>query len=467
MGQLAETFTTEDWRQWQGKTVNGEFPLRRYLGGSARSAVFLTEYDDREPQPAAIKLIDANSPDAERQLKSWEIAATLSHPNLIRLFQMGHCGIGDRKFLYVVMECADEDLSQIVPQRALTEIEATEMMRPVLDALRYLHAEGWTHGHIKPSNIMARGDRLRLSADGLRDPGERISEPGSYDPPENSFSPGGDVWSLGMTLVEVLTRHLPVWERNDQGEPNVPDTLPEPLLDIARQCLRRDLRRRRTVIDIANRLNPPVDVRKIDQGVQLNGSRPKSQRWIAASILFLALSSVIFFKLRTHTSNAGTMLSHETEIPVGKIPSQPRQVLSVASTAKKEITPIEKENSVEVSPTPVHARLAEAPIVPAASGAEAADAGVNHRVLPNLPEKARATIRGTVRVSIKVSVDDSGNVTDAAIDSPGPSPYFANLALQAARQWTFAPARNGASNWAIRFNLSNSGTETSARNTTP
>ena len=93
MGQLAETFTTEDWRQWQGKTVNGEFPLRHYLGGSTRSAVFLTEYNVREPQPAAIKLIDANSPGAERQLKSWEIAATLSHPNLIRLFQMGAAGL--------------------------------------------------------------------------------------------------------------------------------------------------------------------------------------------------------------------------------------------------------------------------------------------------------------------------------------------------------------------------------------
>ena len=33
----------ETWKSWEGRTVDGKFPLRQYLGGSDHSAVFLTE----------------------------------------------------------------------------------------------------------------------------------------------------------------------------------------------------------------------------------------------------------------------------------------------------------------------------------------------------------------------------------------------------------------------------------------
>src|SRR5713226_948777 len=115
---------TEAWKQWEGQIVNGEFHLRQYLGGGEHSAVFLTEHGDREPQKAAIKLIQADPESAELQLVRWELAAKLSHSHLIRLFQMGRCQLGDMGLLYIVMEYADEDLSQILPQRPLTPAEA-------------------------------------------------------------------------------------------------------------------------------------------------------------------------------------------------------------------------------------------------------------------------------------------------------------------------------------------------------
>ena len=42
--------------------------------------------------------------------------------------------------LYVVMEHAEENLSEILPQRALTPSEARDMLGLVLDALSNLHA---------------------------------------------------------------------------------------------------------------------------------------------------------------------------------------------------------------------------------------------------------------------------------------------------------------------------------------
>jgi TonB family protein len=72
-----------------------------------------------------------------------------------------------------------------------------------------------------------------------------------------------------------------------------------------------------------------------------------------------------------------------------------------------------------------------------------------------VPSKARKTIQGKVKVSVRVHIDPSGGVTLAELDSAGPSKYFAQLALEAARRWTFAPAkatdREGADEWILQF----------------
>jgi TonB family protein len=87
---------------------------------------------------------------------------------------------------------------------------------------------------------------------------------------------------------------------------------------------------------------------------------------------------------------------------------------------------------------------------------------VVHQVLPNVPRSARATIQGKVKVGVKVHVDPSGNVASANLVSPGPSKYFAGLALQAARRWKFEPPkvddRNVSSEWILRFQFGKAGT---------
>jgi serine/threonine protein kinase len=153
---------TEAWKQWEGQVVKQEFHLRQYLGGSDDQAVFLTDFGEQEPQRAAIKLIAADPENAELQLSRWELAAKLSHPHLIRLFQMGRCQLANIGLLYVVMEYADEALSQILPHRPLTPAESRDMLAHVLDVLAYLHSKGFVHGHIKPANIMALDDQLKV-----------------------------------------------------------------------------------------------------------------------------------------------------------------------------------------------------------------------------------------------------------------------------------------------------------------
>ena len=61
-------------------------------------------------------------------------------------------------------------------------------------------------------------------------------------------------------------------------------------------------------------------------------------------------------------------------------------------------------------------------------------------VIPDPSRGALNTISGTIRVSIRVIVGRDGTVLAATADEPGPSRYFARLATEAAKQWTFAPS---------------------------
>jgi hypothetical protein len=121
--------TTEFWPKWQGELINGVYPLRRLLNGSDHSAVFVTEGKAPDVPTAAIKIVPA-----ERvilaQLSHWKTATGLSHPHLIRLLDAGLCQLGGRQFLFVVMEYAEQTLSQVLLQRALTAGEVQEMLPP-------------------------------------------------------------------------------------------------------------------------------------------------------------------------------------------------------------------------------------------------------------------------------------------------------------------------------------------------
>jgi TonB family protein len=255
---------TEAWKTWEGQTVDG-FPLRQYLGGSDHSAVYLTQLNDG--QNAAIKFIPAGA-DSEAQMTRWRFAGELKHPNLMQLVRIGRCQFSSDEFLYVVMEYAEEDLSQILPQRALEPAETRQILESVLDALTYLRDQGLAHTRIRPSNILASGDQLKISSDTLREIGSAPltkSESTIYTAPESAATPissAADVWSLGVTVVETLTQRTPVIRSQTRAELPVPETIPPPFLEIARRCIQQDSARRATLKEISALLNPTAPQQK-------------------------------------------------------------------------------------------------------------------------------------------------------------------------------------------------------------
>lgn len=243
---------SELWAKWEGQVIDGGYPLRRLIGVSDHSGVFLTEAPAHNLPKAALKLVPAIPTLAESQLAYWNAAASLSHPRLLRLFAAGRCqlpggatGQGDLHFLYVLMEYADQNLAQLLETRALTEVEARETLPPLLDGLAFLHSRNLVQGQLKPSNILVVGEQLKLASDTIRPAGEAgtsISMVSVYDPPEGrdgSFSTAGDVWALGVTLYEALTRTTPV--RPDERSHGVvlPPDFPPGSADVIRECLSR------------------------------------------------------------------------------------------------------------------------------------------------------------------------------------------------------------------------------------
>jgi TonB family protein len=449
---------TESWKHWEGQVVDGQFHLRQHLGGSGHSAVFLTEHGEHDPQKAAIKLIPADPDSAEVQLSRWRQAAKLSHPHLLRIFQVGRCQLGDMNLLYLVTESAQEDLSQILPQRALTKAEARDMLAPVLEVLGYIHAAGFVHGSMKPANIMAVDEQLKISSDGLCRVGRSTagqSKPGVYDAPESSTgvaSPAGDVWSLGMTLVESLTQRLPVWERIREEEPSLPDTLPAPFLDLARHCLRRDPLLRWTLTDLARWLNPAAPAPQTQAEPWQSATRPVGSKKPFAKRGFLLPAAALALVLIAMLAGPRLFTRHMEAQPP-EMTAQPKQPSPLPVEAPPVAAPVQPEQP------------ANAPTSGALKGE------VLEEALPEISERARDSIEGTVRVGVRVQVDPAGHVTGATLDSPGPSKFFADKVLAAAPRWKFSPPTVGGrkvpSEWILRFDFSKTGTKVHPSQATP
>src|ERR1700722_18191635 len=170
---------TEDWtKEGERRIVNGVYPLRRFLGRSNHSVVFLTECKAQAVAQAAIKILPANPALTEAQLAHWRRVATLSHPHLMRLLDAGRCQLGGRNFLFGVMEHADQNLAQVHPGRALPPDEVRDLLPATLDALAYLHGKNLVHGGLKPPNFLSVDDQLKLARDKMRPSREPLARAG-------------------------------------------------------------------------------------------------------------------------------------------------------------------------------------------------------------------------------------------------------------------------------------------------
>ncbi len=406
-----------DWKPWEGELADGKFPLERYLGGSEGSAVFLTRFASKR---AAIKLLLAGQERAGGLVEGWNRTGTLHHPHLVRILAVGTWAPAGMPLAYLVMEYAEENLAEVLRERPLTPDETREMLQPVADALAYLHGQGLVHGNLKPSNILAVEDTVKISSEAV-----------------SAGDPAADVRALGVTLVQALTRQAATVTQG--GQDPAADALPLPFREIAQNCLHDDPRLRWSAGKIGaclgSRERPAATLPASTALVaKPTAGKPRPRYYVAAATLVVVGVAIVW-----------GLVMHWTAAPV---PSATEPVRAARASAPPAPSPTGRTGAPKAAPPFPPDREAEPrPGVPVAQD------GITRRVLPDIPAKARNTVHGKATVVVRVAVDPSGNVTEAKLERGG-SPYFGKLALEAARRWRFGPVEGeGPRNWILRFEI--------------
>jgi TonB family protein len=468
---------SEVWTRWQGRVINGAFPLGRHIGSSDHSGVFLTKSAACGPSQVAIKLVPTNRALAETQLPRWKRAGSLAHPHLLRLLEWGGCQLDGLPYLYSVMEYADQTLAQLLLHRALTDDEAREMLLPTLEALSFLHGRNLVQGQLKPANILVVGDQLKLASDTIRRLSEgtmSTSTPTVYDPPEarhGGSSTAGDIWALGVSLFEALTRRL----LSGLGEPGeavvLPADFPPAFRDVVGRCLSPSPQDRPSVTELVAWVRGQSVGSATVTTILPGALVPPEPRTLEAAAPQTAPPRVV--------SDAAPPAPSMAQF------TKPRTLLAVVVGAvvilglgwtgvrmfgihRAPVPAAVQVRGQPLSPTPAAGAPPAAEVRAPVSAVSTAKPGRSevttassalHEVIPEVPRSARRTIHGHVKVWVRVVVDPDGSVLTAVADQTGPSRYFQRLALEAAEKWMFPPVDTPSRRvMQVRFDFSRDGT---------
>src|SRR3990172_7232366 len=146
------------------EVVSGRYTIEREIGAGGMAIVYLAE-DLKHRRSVAIKVLRpelAATIGADRFLREIEIAARLSHPHILPLFDSG--AAGDLLY-YVLPFVPGESLrSRLAREHRLHTDEALRLTREIASALGFAHQQGIVHRDIKPENILL-ADGIALVAD--------------------------------------------------------------------------------------------------------------------------------------------------------------------------------------------------------------------------------------------------------------------------------------------------------------
>lgn len=469
--------------------VDARLPLRQWLGSSDHSSVYLTEIAGPASPKAVVKIFPADFFNFDRQIQRWRALSQLHCPYLLRLLDGGRSEIDRTPFFFALTDFAEEDLSQVLPHRALTTDEVKQLLPPLLEGLTYLHKNGFVHGHIQPSNVMAAGDKLKLPVERIYAAGEHrdnTSPLSPYDAPEiatGTLTPAADVWSVGMFLVAALKQHPMDVRANPLAVPKIPADLPEPFRSIIGDCLVVDPKSRCTLTEIGAWLNPvapvktpapksaPEKTKEIRKETDVKQTGSKQTGVSQAGINAKKTVSPVRITEAPATPMAANRVA---ATPVAATPVKKHQsawrigapiaaVVIIAAlvlgqkllTHKPETTPPASTSTPETQPA---AQPAAQPTTAPAPEASTPQDPILHRVVPELSANTKRKVHGVIKINVRVEVDPSGKVIATKILTPSSSRYFNNLAQESAQQWEFAPPQqNGApvqSAWLLRFQFS-------------
>lgn len=234
--------------------ICNRYKVIRKLGAGAMGSVYLCEDSVESGIKVALKVLVSDELDDQDVWAKGEYEALtrLRHPNLARVYNFGR--IGDSKDYFIVSEFI-KGVDLYSATEYLKYDELTDIIVQICRALEYIHSQGYVHFDIKPDNILVtryktiglkEGSKVQYNEADLADGEKACAKPNvklidfglaekitgsfsfaikgtlNYLAPEilNQKTPDrrADLYSLGVTLYQVVNRELPFYHEGMFGE---------------------------------------------------------------------------------------------------------------------------------------------------------------------------------------------------------------------------------------------------------
>ena len=230
---LAAAFAEGDLPPGTSVIQQKQFEIVERLGEGGMGKIYKA-YDPTMDRYVALKVLKPDVPETERSRFHREavVAANFSHPNLVRVLEVG----ATEGFQWFAMEyLRGNDIGDVLSRRRYISFRVLiDIFSQTLDALHYIHTRSIAHCDIKPENIFITRDAydrrlviVKLIDFGIaRDYGgplelqQHITGDPRYMAPEQAVINGRidhrvDLYALGVTFYEVVTTRHPVEEHFD------------------------------------------------------------------------------------------------------------------------------------------------------------------------------------------------------------------------------------------------------------
>jgi eukaryotic-like serine/threonine-protein kinase len=303
----------------------GDYELRGEIARGAMGVVYRAEQTNLRRE-VALKMIRPSLLAGEREVARFraeaEAAASLSHPNIVPIYEIGE---HEGQHYYTMELVEGGTLARRMGRLRERPREAVELLRKVALAIHAAHQRGILHRDLKPGNILVDeagephvtdfGLAKQMEEDGgLTLSGQIMGTP-NYMAPEQVAGGAGlttaaDVHALGAILYEVLTGEPPyrgesvleVLRQVVEDEPRAPRSMSgkvdRDLSTIALKCLRKDPRERyASAQGLANDLGcwlrgEPIGAREV-------GSWEKGVKWVRRKPYHAAAAGLALLLLLT------------------------------------------------------------------------------------------------------------------------------------------------------------------------
>ena len=206
-----------------GEMIDGRYEVLEALGSGGMADVFLA-HDEVLDRDVALKVLNRRfSGDAqfvERFRREARSAATLSHPNVVPIYDRGEAEDGA---CYISMEYLPGGTlkERITRDAPMDPKVVSETAGQIAEALQAAHEGGVIHRDVKPQNVLVtRAGDVKVGDFGIARAessgtmtGEEVLGTAAYMSPEQAsgrpVDPRSDLYSLGVVMYEMLTGVLP------------------------------------------------------------------------------------------------------------------------------------------------------------------------------------------------------------------------------------------------------------------